>query len=106
MTALGWLLTLALVGSGSAGPCAGLDPELLVCPAPEAPRITELTRGEVTLELSVAADGSVTTSRVQSASGHPAWIAAAQQAVLSWRYRPGSASSTRTVPFDFKYADD
>lgn len=42
--------------------------------------------GEVTLEIQVAEDGSV--SSVRSLTGDPLLAAAAAQAVLSWRYRP------------------
>jgi TonB family protein len=82
--------------------CNHLDKELLVCPAPQAPRITELRAGKVTLELRIAQDGSVISSTVVSSSGHPAWAAAAQAAAATWHYSPSSQQRTRVVPFNFQ----
>jgi TonB family protein len=79
-----------------------MDPELLYCPAPEAPRITELREGALTLELEIGPDGAVQASRVVAASGHPAWQASARTALASWRYVAGPALRVRRVPFDFR----
>jgi len=84
--------------------CDAIDPELVYCPAPEPPRITELKAGACTLELQIGVDGTVLASRVASASGHPAWQAAARNAVARWRYANGSALRVRDVPFDFRPA--
>jgi TonB family protein len=101
-----WLI-IALAPSPAAdarGPdCARLDPELIYCPAPEAPRITELREGRVVLELSIDPDGSVRSSKVVTSSGHPAWPGAAQAAVAKWRYMVAPKPRTREVPFDFQY---
>ena len=103
-----WIV-IALAGSLAAatgnGTCSQLDPELVHCPAPEAPRITELREGTVTLELYIDPDGSVRSSKVLRSSGHPAWPGAAQAAVAKWRYVAGSGSRTREVPFDFLFGD-
>ena len=85
--------------------CGGPDPELLTCPIPQAPRVTELRSGKVTLELSIATDGSLESSRVISSSGHAAWVGAAQAAVLKWHYSPGAVRK-RSVPFDFHMGGD
>ena len=103
-----WLLTAIPASLGSptsAMSCALLDPELVHCPAPQAPRITGLRVGAVTLELQIDPDGSVRSSKVLSASGHSAWASVAQAAVAQWRYSVASEPRTREVPFDFQLAD-
>ena len=103
-----WIV-IALAASpataASSGTCSRLDPELVHCPAPEAPRITELREGTVTLKLYIDPDGSVHSSKVLTSCGHPAWPGAAQAAVAKWRYVAGSGSRTREVPFDFLFGD-
>ncbi|GAA3914041.1 energy transducer TonB [Luteimonas lutimaris] len=107
MNALWIVIVLASSPAAAIGneACSQLDPELLHCPAPEAPRITELREGTVTLELYIDPDGSVRSSKVLTSSGHPAWLGAAQAAVAKWRYVAGSDSRTREVPFDFLFGD-
>ncbi|TXI51186.1 MAG: TonB family protein [Lysobacter sp.] len=100
-----FMLLLALAASSSASApedsCEQLDPELVYCPAPAAPRITELRGATVTLELQIGSDGSVRSSKVLWSSGHSAWSSAAQAAVAKWRYSAGSVPRTRKVPFNF-----
>ena len=100
---------IALLSAGciasQADDCRSIDPELLACPAPLAPRITELRQGTVTVQLTIQADGSVSAARVVSASGHPACKDAVLQAVKIWRYKASDQPRTSTVPFDLKYAD-
>ena len=107
MSAL-WIV-IALAAASTAPPtaehCSRLDPELVRCPTPEPPQITELHEGHVTLEVNVDPDGSVRSSKVLSSSGHPAWASAAQAAVAKWQYVAGSGSRTREVPFDFLFGD-
>ena len=103
-----WIVIALAVSSADSSvsePCAQLDPELITCPAPEAPRITELREGYVILELQIDPDGSVGSSTVLSSSGHPAWTSAAQAAVAKWRYVAGQGPRTREVPFDFLFGD-
>jgi len=85
--------------------CARLDPELIHCPQPVAPRITELWGGKVTLAIEVNPDGSVHSSRVLSSSGHPAWVEPTQIAVTKWRYSASKERRVRVVPFDFQLGD-
>ena len=85
--------------AGATTACASLDPELVHCPPPEAPRVTGLGHAEVVLELEVAPDGSVVSTRVVSATGHPAWRGAVEAAVATWRYVPAGESRTRVIPF-------
>jgi len=81
-----WIVALAISSAADTdtGTCSQLDPELVHCPAPEAPRITELREGKVTLELYIDPDGSVRSSKILTSSGHPAWPDAAQAAVAKW----------------------
>lgn len=98
-----WLLfSLAAGATTPHNSCMPSDPELIYCPAPEAPRITELRGGAVTLELQIDPDGSVRSSTVLSSSGHSAWPSVTQTAVAKWRYSMDSTSRTRKVPFDFQ----
>ncbi|MFB9069448.1 energy transducer TonB family protein [Pseudofulvimonas gallinarii] len=103
-----WIV-IALAGPPAAATgneaCSQLDPELVHCPAPEAPRITELREGAVTLELYIDPDGSVRSSKVLTSTGHPAWPGAAQAAVAKWRYVAAPDARTREVPFDFLFGD-
>lgn len=75
---------------------------LVHCPAVQAPRVTELQDGRVKLFLSVAADGSVSSSTVISSSGHGAWVEAAQEAVMNWRYPAGTSPHTREISLEFR----
>ena len=104
MEILGALIAVIAASSAAAPPdvCTQVDKELLVCPAPQAPKVTELRAGKVTLELRVALDGSVVSSIVLSSSGDTRWPAAAQEAASTWHYSPSSRSRTRVVPFDFQ----
>jgi len=104
MSVLSILIALASSTGGlpSDPACKGPDPELVQCPSPEAPRVTELGSGKVVLELEIGPDGRVRSSKVVSSSGHPAWSGAAQTAVAKWRYSAASTSRTRVVPFDFQ----
>ncbi|GAA3929767.1 TonB family protein [Luteimonas lutimaris] len=105
------VLSILIVVAGATGgvlpdsTCNGLDPELVHCPSPEAPRVAELGSGKVTVELEIDVDGYVRSSKIVSSSGHPAWPGAAQAAVAKWRYSAGSAPRTRVVPFDFQLGE-
>jgi TonB family protein len=101
---LPWLLivhTVLFSGVAEATDCSKVDKDLVFCPAPRAPTITELRAGSVTLEISVNADGSVASSTVVASAGHAAWIPAAQTAVAAWRYSTGVEGRRRVVPFEF-----
>lgn len=85
-------ILMAVSGASGVPPpdlrCDGPDVELIYCPLPEAPRVTELRDGKVTVALQIDPDGHVRSSRVVSSSGHAAWASAAQAAVAKWRYSP------------------
>lgn len=107
MDVAGYLIAVVASFGGTASPpsCARLDPDLIYCPTPDAPRITGLRGGTVTMEVEIGPDGSVRTSQGISSSGHSAWPSAAQAAVAKWRYSTGEASRKRIVPFDFQLGD-
>ncbi|PPJ42858.1 hypothetical protein C0063_06310 [Pseudoxanthomonas sp. KAs_5_3] len=98
-------LSLFSAGSlaGKATTCTGLDPETISCPAPQAPRITELRRGNVVVRLTIQRDGTVANVVVVSASGHPAWKEAVLQAVKAWRYEPSGKLRSITIPFEMTF---
>ncbi|MFY2765303.1 energy transducer TonB [Arenimonas sp. MALMAid1274] len=81
--------------------CEPLDPSLVHCPTPEAPRVTGLAEGSVLIRLTVQPDGSVSGATVLSSSGHAAWKEAALEVVRRWRYKATDESSTRDAPFKF-----
>lgn len=81
--------------------CAKLDRRLIECPAPRAPRATELKPGKVSLEYKVGADGRVRGVKVVSVSGDRRWAESATAAVSAWRYKPGEAAYAATQKFEF-----
>jgi len=99
------LAALSASSSAASPACDRRQPDLLVCPAPQPPRVTELASGSVTLELTIGPTGSVTAIRTVRATGHPAWVAAARTAVAQWRYKSASAVRVRSVPFSFVVAE-
>ncbi len=66
---------------------------------PELARQLKLV-GTVRLEVTIAGNGSVKSTRVLG--GHPLLIQAASEAVKKWRYEPG-AETTTVVEFHFRY---
>ncbi|QIL21066.1 TonB family protein [Thermomonas sp. HDW16] len=83
--------------------CAGFSPDLLSCPAPQAPRVAELKPGKVVVILTVEPDGTVANAHIASASGHPAWKDAVLQAVQSWRFKPTDRTRTVSVPVNLGF---
>lgn len=64
---------------------------------PEMARQMKL-RGAVRLEVDVAADGTVKSTK--ALGGHPLLLQCAEQAVRKWRFEPGPAGKT-VVEFNF-----
>ena len=97
------VLTLIAVSAcaSQATPCAALDPTLIHCPTPQAPRVTELKDGQVVVQLTVRPDGSVADAHVVSSSGHTAWKDTVLGTVQHWRYKPSGHGATKVVPFGF-----
>ena len=80
--------------------CAKVDPSLIECPVPQAPRVTELQSAKVVVELKVQPNGSVSNARIVSLVGSPAWGQPVLQAVAHWRYKPQGRAVTKVVPFN------
>lgn len=55
--------------------------------------------GKVKLEITIAADGHVVSTR--TIGGSPLLVGAATDAVKKWHYEPGAKESTEIVEFDF-----
>ncbi len=68
---------------------------------PEYPELARQMnmKGSVRLELLVAADGHVKSTRVLG--GNPVLVRAAEDAARKWRYAPAAAESFVVVRFDF-----
>lgn len=93
------LLTAALLGTA-----AGADSDsrrIKNKVVPEYPLLARQLKlvGTVRLELVVAADGTVKSTRVLG--GHPVLIRAANEALKKWRYEPGPETTT-VVEFHFR----
>jgi TonB family protein len=69
-----------------------------------APQYPELAKrmnvsGRVKLEVVIAPDGRVKTTRV--VGGHPLLVQACQDAVKEWKFVPAPEESTQVVEFEF-----
>ena len=69
------------------------------------PAIPELARrmnitGKVKIEVVIAADGRVKSSRAMG--GHPVLVQSCQDAVKEWKFEPAPEETTQMVEFDFK----
>ena len=85
--------------AGKTTDCAKVDPSLVECPVPQAPRVTELQSAKVVVQLKVQPNGSISSARIVSLIGDPAWRQPVLQAVARWQYKPQSGSVTKVVPF-------
>ena len=86
-------------GLGQAPDCPLLDPDLIYCPAPQAPSVTELSEGRVVVELTVTPEGSVSNAHILSSSGSSAWHSVVLKVAAKWRYKPTGKSVVKVVPF-------
>jgi len=68
---------------------------------PEYPAVLKNGRfeGQVRLEATVLANGSV--SHVEVKGGNPMLSQYASQAVMKWKYAPGTAQTTEEIVFNF-----
>ena len=73
--------------------------------APSYPELAQRMNisGKVKLEVVVAPDGEVRTSRV--IGGHPLLVKAAQDAVKEWKFVPAAEETTVIVVFEFNSPD-
>lgn len=86
-------------GLSQAQDCSQLDPNLIYCPAPQSPLVTELSEGRVVVELTVTPDGSVSNAHILSSSGNSAWQSVVLKVAAQWRYKPTGKSVVKVVPF-------
>ena len=97
-TIVGWIAAAVLVASNAAvgEPVRKIKSQV----QPEVPEMARRMhlKGTVRLEVEVAADGKVTSTK--ALGGHPLLIESAEQAVRKWRYEPGPAAKF-VVEFDF-----
>lgn len=94
------LLAAALLGSARGAEADERRIKTKVAPAyPELARQMKLV-GTVRLEVVVAANGTVKSTKVLG--GHPLLIQAADAAIKKWRYEPGP-ETTIVVEFHFRY---
>lgn len=73
-----------------------------------APTYPDLARrmnvsGKVKIEVVVAPDGHVKTTRV--VGGHPLLVQACQDAVKEWKFAPAPEETTQIVEFEFRAAE-
>ncbi len=102
--ALAALLTIVLAGNFCLAfgqqPAITRKVKTKVAPTyPETARRMSLG-GTVKLIVVVGANGSVKSSTVMG--GHPLLVAAAQDAVKSWKFEPGPEESSQVIEFIFK----
>jgi len=69
------------------------------------PAVPELARrmnitGKVKIEVVIAPDGHVKTSR--ALGGHPVLVQSSLDAIKDWKYEPAPEETTQIVEFDFR----
>lgn len=69
---------------------------------PELARRMNVT-GKVKIEVVVAPDGHVKTTRV--IGGHPLLVQACENAMKEWKFTPAAEETTQIVEFDFRGAN-
>lgn len=77
----------------------------LYCPAPEAPRVTELREGSVRLIYKVKLTGSVRNIVVAEYTGDARWQASVIEAVAKWRYAPPKEVYEQSYFFTAEFAE-
>lgn len=72
---------------------------------PTYPELAKRMRigGTVRVEVTVAADGSVTEAK--TVSGNKMLAPAAEDAIRKWKFVPGDAASTESIDIDFELND-
>jgi len=68
---------------------------------PEYPALAKQLKatGKVKIEVTIAADGHVTNTRV--VGGSPLLVTAASDAAKKWRFEPAAKETTEVIEFDF-----
>ena len=77
----------------------------LYCPAPEAPRVTELREGSVRLIYTVKLTGSVRNIVVAEHTGDARWQASVIETVAKWRYTPPKEVYEQSYFFTAEFAE-
>jgi TonB family protein len=95
------LFLLALLAAGSSAALAAGRRSIVSKVAPVYPELARRMHvgGVVVLQLTVAPDGSVTDTKVES--GHALLGSAAQEAVRRWRFEPAADTTSMTVDVNF-----
>jgi TonB family protein len=98
--AVSMLLGTTAIAQQAASDDTGRKVKSRVNPAfPELARRMNVT-GKVKLEVVIAPDGHVKSSRV--IGGHPLLVQACQDAVRDWKFLPAAEESTQVLEFNFK----
>jgi TonB family protein len=95
------LFLLTVLAAGSSTAFAGGRRAIVSKVAPVYPELARRMHvsGVVVVQLTVAPDGSVSDSKVES--GHALLGSAAQDAVRRWKFEPAAESTSMTVDVNF-----
>ena len=98
------VLAVLLAGSSAFSQSASTDETKRKVKSRTAPAYPELARrmnvsGKVKIEVVVAPDGRVKTTRV--VGGHPLLVQTCQDALKEWKFVPASEETTQIVEFEF-----
>lgn len=101
---LTFLILLPLVARGSRKAFPS-ESAVVAAVAPDFPLIAQAAhaQGEVVVEVTLAPDGTVATSK--SLSGHPLLQKAAETAAMKWRFAFDEPAGKLNLVFSFGYAD-
>lgn len=72
----------------------------IYCPNIEAPRVTELREGFVTVKYTVTLNGSTDRVSVVESQGDPRWIESVVKTIKTWRYQ--KPDKVYELEFQFK----
>lgn len=86
-------------------PCFAADRKVQRRVQPVYPELAKRMRiaGMVRVEVTVAADGSVTEAK--TISGNKMLAPAAEEAIRKWKFEPEAASSTENIDINFEVSD-
>jgi TonB family protein len=97
-------LAVLLAGSSAFSQSGSTDETKRKVKSRTTPAYPELARrmnvsGKVKIEVVIAADGRVKTTRV--VGGHPLLVQTCQDALKEWKFVPASEETTQIVEFEF-----
>jgi TonB family protein len=98
------VLSLALLACVTL-PCFAADRKVQRRVQPVYPELAKRMRigGAVRVEVTVAADGSVTEAK--TISGNKMLAPAAEEAIRKWKFEPAAASSSENIEINFEVSD-